>query len=70
MKVFSFVLAVYIGGVFVQSGCAPAGSIIDEEDDPAFVRGKSYLKVGREAEALDEFLSVTRRGYSVPQLPS
>jgi hypothetical protein len=66
MKVFSFILAVYIGGVFVQSGCAPAGSIIDEEDDPAFVRGKSYLKVGREAEALDEFLSVTRRVTQSP----
>jgi hypothetical protein len=66
MKVFFFLLAVYIGGVWVQSGCAPAGSIIDEGDDPAFDRGKSYLKVGREAEALDEFLSVTRRVTQAP----
>ena len=38
-------------------GCAPAGSIIVEGDDPAFDRGKSYLKVGRNKEAVDSFIS-------------
>lgn len=50
-----------------QVGCAPSGSIIDETDDPAFDRGRSYLKVGRETEALDEFLSVTRRVTQAPK---
>ena len=51
----------------LQSACAPAGSIIEELDDPAFERGRSYLKVGRETDALDEFLSVTRRVTQAPK---
>ncbi|MDA0343211.1 MAG: LysM peptidoglycan-binding domain-containing protein [Opitutae bacterium] len=57
---------VSIGFVF-QWGCAPVGSIIEEGDDPAFERGRSYLRVGRDAEALDEFLSVTRRVTQAPK---
>ena len=41
----------------LQLGCSPADSIIEEANDPAFERGRSYLKVGREVDALDEFCS-------------
>ena len=51
----------------LHSACAPVGSIIEELDDPAFERGRSYLKVGRETDALDEFLSVTRRVTQAPK---
>ena len=51
----------------LQSACAPVGSIIEELDDPAFERGRSYLKVGRETDALDEFLSVARRVTQAPK---
>lgn len=47
--------------------CGPGNPVIDEEDDPAFERGRSYLKVGKETEALDEFLSVTRRMIECPK---
>jgi LysM repeat protein len=50
-----------------QSACAPVGTIIEELDDPAFERGRSYLKVGRETDALDEFLSVARRVTQAPK---
>ena len=49
------------------SSCGPSGPVIQEVDDPAFERGKSYLKVGKETEALDEFLSVTRRMVECPK---
>ena len=49
------------------NSCGPSGPVIDEEDDPAFDRGRSYLKVGKEEEALDEFLSVTRRMVECPK---
>ena len=42
-------------------------AFIEELDDPAFERGRSYLKVGRETDALDEFLSVTRRVTQAPK---
>ena len=47
--------------------CSPSGPVINEDDDPAFDRGRSYLKVGKEEEALNEFLSVTRRILECPQ---
>jgi LysM repeat protein len=47
--------------------CGPSGPVIQEVDDPAFERGRSYLKVGKETEALDEFLSVTRRMVECPK---
>ena len=52
---------------FFWSSCEYKGNIISEGDDPAFERGRSYLKVGREEEALDEFLSVTRRITEAPK---
>jgi len=56
-----------IGFLILQLSCSPVGSIIEERDDPAFSRGRSYLKVGRETDALDEFLSVTRRVTQAPK---
>lgn len=49
------------------ASCGPSGPVIQEVDDPAFERGRSYLKVGKETEALDEFLSVTRRMVECPK---
>ena len=46
--------------------CSQSGPIVDEEEDAAFQRGRSFLKVGKEEEALDEFLSVTRRAMNSP----
>ena len=65
-KVASF-LWFWVLLISLQLGCAPEGSIDEEGNDPAFERGRSYLKVGREAEALDEFLSVTRRITQAPK---
>jgi len=62
-----FVFLLILESFFLQIGCAPSGSIIEESNDPAFERGKSYLKVGRDKEALDEFLSVTRRVTQAPK---
>ena len=33
--------------------CSQSGPIVDEEEDAAFQRGRSFLKVGKEEEALD-----------------
>ena len=52
--------------LFVYS-CSPTGDVIEEKDHPAFERGKSLLKVGKNQEALDEFLAVTRRLTECPQ---
>jgi LysM repeat protein len=49
------------------SSCSQTGPIVEEEDDAAFQRGRSYLKVGKEEEALGEFLSVTRRTMNSPK---
>lgn len=46
--------------------CSGTGPVAVEEEDPAFQRGRSYLKVGKGEEALDEFLSVTRRAMNSP----
>jgi LysM repeat protein len=47
--------------------CSPTGDVIEEKDHPAFERGKSLLKVGKNQDALDEFLAVTRRLTECPQ---
>ena len=52
---------------FLISGCIQSGDVIEEKDHPAFERGKSLLKVGKNQEALDEFLAVTRRLTECPQ---
>ena len=56
-----------IFALLVVVSCGPSGPVIHEDDDPAFDRGRSYLKVGKEEEALDEFLSVTRRMLECPK---
>jgi len=53
--------------LFSLSSCEYGGTVIDEGNDPSFERGRSYLKVGRGQEALDEFLSVTRRITQAPK---
>ncbi|MFP6886605.1 MAG: LysM peptidoglycan-binding domain-containing protein, partial [Opitutales bacterium] len=40
---------------------------MNEESDPAYERGRAHLRQGDEDEALDEFLSVTRRIVKSPQ---
>tara|TARA_Y100001934_G_scaffold200222_1_gene236105 strand:- start:2605 stop:3339 length:735 start_codon:yes stop_codon:yes gene_type:complete len=50
-----------------SASCGPSGPALTEEEDPSFGRGRSYLKVGKEKEALDEFLSVTRRMVECPK---
>lgn len=52
---------------FLIAGCIQQGDVIEEKDHPAFERGKSLLKVGKNKEALDEFLAVTRRLTESPQ---
>ena len=49
------------------SSCGQSGPIVEEVDDSAFQRGRSFLKVGKDEEALDEFLSVTRRTINCPK---
>ena len=48
-------------GTLILLGCSYPNEIIVEKDHPAFERGKSLLKVGKNEDALDEFLTVTRR---------
>ena len=52
---------------FISPGCMQTGDVIEEKNHPAFERGKSLLKVGKNQEALDEFLAVTRRLTECPQ---
>jgi len=40
---------------------------MEEDQDDAFIQGRSFLKVGKEEEALDQFLSVTRRTIKCPK---
>ena len=56
MKIHYLVLANLLLIQIFQYGCTPSDSIIEESDDPAYERGKSYLKVGRDKDALDSFL--------------
>lgn len=47
--------------------CALDSLAPNEDEDAAFRRGRSFLKVGKEEQALDEFLSVTRRTIKCPK---
>ncbi len=56
--------------IFVPSlffGCSTFEDPADEESSSAFQRGRSYLKVGKTEEALDEFLSITRKMTRCPK---
>lgn len=48
-------------------GCGSSEILVNEESDPAYERGRAHLRQGGEEEALDEFLSVTRRVVKPPQ---
>ena len=64
-SVFQFLFLI---NLFLFCGaCGPVGKVIDEEDDPSFEKGRSLLKVGRKEEALDEFLSISRRMVQCPK---
>ena len=64
-EIYILWIAVFLNLVF--GSCSQTGPIVEEEDDAAFQRGRSYLKVGKEEEALGEFLSVTRRTMNSPK---
>lgn len=49
------------------TGCDSSQRVAVEEADPSYERGRAHLRHGREEEALDEFLSVTRRLVESPQ---
>lgn len=49
------------------NSCSQVGPSATEENDPSYKNGRSLLKVGKESEALDEFLSVTRRTLNSPK---
>ena len=59
-------LALSIGVLFLCS-CNSGSQILDESEDPAFDRARAYLKVGKNEEALDDFLLVTRRVVECPK---
>ena len=59
-------LSIILLSVLISS-CGQSGPIVEEVDDSAFQRGRSFLKVGKDEEALDEFLSVTRRTINCPK---
>ena len=54
-------------GFFLNVGCSEFDEVSDEENSSAFQKGKSYLKVGKNEDALDEFLSITRRMVRCPK---
>ena len=54
-------------GFFLSVGCSEFDEVSDEENSSAFQKGKSYLKVGKNEDALDEFLSITRRMVRCPK---
>ena len=47
--------------LLLVASCSRENLVPNEEADAAFQQGRSFLKVGKEEEALDEFLGVTRR---------
>ena len=49
------------------SGCGSSDLPDIEEKDPSYGSGRAYLRQGQELEALEEFLSVTRRIVEAPQ---
>tara|TARA_B100001093_G_scaffold377524_1_gene362771 strand:+ start:4493 stop:5254 length:762 start_codon:yes stop_codon:yes gene_type:complete len=57
----------FLGVILLGSGCSDFEDGADEESSSAFQRGRSYLKVGKNEEALDEFLSITRRMVRCPK---
>ncbi|MBT7741159.1 MAG: hypothetical protein HN727_05095, partial [Opitutae bacterium] len=64
MKISSLTILLFalVGAFsFLCSGCGSSDLPGIEENDSAYDRGRAHLRQGNEEEALDEFLSVTRR---------
>lgn len=53
--------------ILVICSCSQTGPVVKEEDDSGFQRAMSLLKVGNDEDALEEFLSVTRRTVHCPK---
>lgn len=52
---------------FLCCSCVQQGPSVNEEDDSGFKKAMSLLKIGNDEEALEEFLSVTRRSVHCPK---
>ena len=52
---------------FLWTGCGSSDLPGIEENDSSYERGRAHLRQGNDEEALDEFLSVTRRIIQSPQ---
>ena len=52
---------------FLCCSCVQQGPSVNEEDDSGFKKAMSLLKIGNDEEALEEFLSVTRRTVHCPK---
>jgi LysM repeat protein len=64
-QIFIFFPALFL--FFSITACSNFDEVAEEESSSAFKRGRSYLKVGKHEEALDEFLSITRRMVKCPK---
>ena len=53
--------------IFLCCSCVQQGPSVNEEDDSGFKKAMSLLKIGNDEEALEEFLSVTRRTVHCPK---
>ena len=70
MKISSLTILLFAlvgASSFFCSGCGSSDLPGIEENDSAYDRGRAHLRQGNEEEALDEFLSVTRRILQSPQ---
>ncbi|MBU63532.1 MAG: hypothetical protein CMI26_13625 [Opitutae bacterium] len=68
IRLLTIPLVAAIGATFsFWMGCGSSSLPDIEENDSAYDRGRGHLRQGNEEEALDEFLSVTRRIVQSPQ---
>ncbi len=68
IRLLTISLFALIGASFsLWTGCGSSDLPGIEENDSAYERGRAHLRQGNEEEALDEFLSVTRRIVQSPQ---
>ena len=70
MKISSLTILLFAlvgASSFFCSGCGSSDLPGIEENDSSYDRGRAHLRQGNEEEALDEFLSVTRRILQSPQ---
>jgi LysM repeat protein len=68
IRLLTIPLFALVGASFsLWTGCGSSDLPGIEENDSAYERGRAHLRQGNEEEALDEFLSVTRRIVQSPQ---